>query len=408
MIQIPKRSYRSADCSVVQSQGVQHVYVAALPRAGTDLAEQLRDALATVRAVMDEGGTRGSIVRQAVFVSDVQHIGECRRLIEEFYGRQMPATTYVPQAPCQNKLVAIEAFGIGQSGEPVQIDRRSDQLVITRHNGVAWCHCSDVTTGNQNGSLHSGALAAFSRMAGMLEDAGFSFSQVVRTWLYLGDIVGSEGSRQRYQELNRARADFYADVPFPGNHAGTLGADHAFYPASTGIGARGNGLAMSCMALVSQRDDLLVTALENPNQISAPAYDSRYSPSSPRFSRAMAVVTDAAATVFVSGTASITEAQSRHADHLGRQTHQTLDNIEALIGPENFARHGIRGTGATLADLAHIRVYVKHAADYEKVLAICRRRVGQLPAVYAVADICRPELLVEIEGVAYAARSSVC
>ena len=89
------------------------------------------------------------------------------------------------------------------------------------------------------------------------------------------------------------------------------------------------------------------------------------------------------------------------------QTHQTLDIIAALIGRENFARHGLRGTGATLADLAHIRVYVKHAADYEKVLAICRRRVGELPAVYAVADVCRPELLVEIEGVAYAARLSV-
>jgi enamine deaminase RidA (YjgF/YER057c/UK114 family) len=184
-------------------------------------------------------------------------------------------------------------------------------------------------------------------------------------------------------------------------------ANHVSYPASTGIGAQGSGLAMSCIALAVECDDLRVIPLENPKQIAASEYDARYGPSSPRFSRATAVVTDAGATVFISGTASITGARSRHADDVQRQTHQTLDNIEALISRDNFARHGAVGTGATLTDLALMRVYVKHAADYRKVREICRRRAGELPTIYAVADICRPELLVEIEGVAYTNRASV-
>ena len=70
-----------------------------------------------------------------------------------------------------------------------------------------------------------------------------------------------------------------------------------------------------------------------------------------------------------------------------------------MISPANFALHGVPRAGATLEDLAKVRVYVKRPEDYSKCRAVCERRLGQLPAIYARADICRPELLVEIEGV---------
>jgi enamine deaminase RidA (YjgF/YER057c/UK114 family) len=94
-----------------------------------------------------------------------------------------------------------------------------------------------------------------------------------------------------------------------------------------------------------------------------------------------------------------------HLNDIASQTEQTLDNIAALIAPENFAHHGQSGAGATLRDLAKVRVYVKRAADYAACRAVCERRLGNIPAVYVVADVCRPELLVEIEGVAFARRS---
>jgi hypothetical protein len=52
-----------------------------------------------------------------------------------------------------------------------------------------------------------------------------------------------------------------------------------------------------------------------------------------------------------------------------------------------------------------LRVYLKRPEDYGRVEAICRERIGDAPAVYAVADVCREELLVEIEAVAAATRS---
>ena len=55
----------------------------------------------------------------------------------------------------------------------------------------------------------------------------------------------------------------------------------------------------------------------------------------------------------------------------------------------------------SLRDLAKIRVYLKRARDLAKCRRICEQRFGSVPAIYAVADVCRPELLVEIEGVAF-------
>jgi enamine deaminase RidA (YjgF/YER057c/UK114 family) len=103
----------------------------------------------------------------------------------------------------------------------------------------------------------------------------------------------------------------------------------------------------------------------------------------------------------VSGTASIVNSRTCHPGDIVRQTEQTIENIERLIAPENFARHGLPGAGATLKDIAKLRVYVKHPEDYEKCRDVCERLLPRVPAIYLHADICRPDLLVEIEAVAF-------
>jgi hypothetical protein len=50
------------------------------------------------------------------------------------------------------------------------------------------------------------------------------------------------------------------------------------------------------------------------------------------------------------------------------------------------------------------RVYLKRPEDYGQARAICQKRLGKLPALYVVGDICRPELLVEIEAIAFSRR----
>jgi enamine deaminase RidA (YjgF/YER057c/UK114 family) len=357
--------------------------------------------LLTLEMVMQEESARGAIVHQAVFLADMNHVDECRGIMRDFYQRDLPATSYIPQPPCEGKLLAIEALGVGQGKGEVAIERVNEQLVISRHNGIAWAHCAQVLPQPHSNGLYGSALDAFGQIRSLLGGASFRFEQVIRTWLYLGGIVEGEGADQRYRELNRARCDFYRGVPFL---AGRLPEDcrAPVYPASTGIGTGGRGIMMSAIALATDRPDIVAVPLENPRQTAAYQYGPHYSPRSPKFTRAMALSCGDYATIFISGTASITHSESRHQDDAVAQTEETLDNIAALISEDNLRDCGLPGLGTSLRGLGLVRVYVKRQADYAGVRAVCERRLGELPAIYAIADICRPELLVEIEGIAFA------
>jgi enamine deaminase RidA (YjgF/YER057c/UK114 family) len=386
--------------SIVELNDVRHVFAAAVPRCDGSLRQQADDALQTIAAVIGEHGTRGSIVHQAVFVRDPNQIEACRRIIREFYGHEMPATSYIPQPPCDGKLLSIEALGVGQGQGEVEIERISEQLVIARHNRIAWVHASHAVPQVSSASVYEQSLSAFRELRGLFDSAGVRFTQIIRTWLYLGGIVDDDGPSQRYKELNRARTDFYRDMSFltdrlPAGYQGSV------YPASTGIGTEGRGISMSAIALVTDRDDIVALPLENPRQTAAYAYGSHYSPKSPKFSRAMVLSCGEYTTIFVSGTASITASETRHIGNAAAQTEETLDNIAALIGEDNLTEHGLPGLGTALESLGLVRVYIKRPEDYAQTRAVCERRLGELPTIYAIGDVCRPELLVEIEGIAF-------
>ena len=400
---IRKVSSEGVGYSVAELNDVRYVFASAVPRQGVGLLEQAHDALRTIEAVIREEATLGSIVRQAVFLRDHDSIPACKKIIDEFYGEALPATAYVVQPPCEGKLLAIEAWGVCGKDGHFEIERVSEHLVILHHSDIAWAHCAGVVPDTQAATVHPRSLDGFRRMREILAARGFRFEQIIRTWLYLGDIVGPEGDTQRYKELNRARADFFQDIRFLEKHVPST-FDASVYPASTGIGTSNRDVMMGCIALATDRADLVLLPLENPFQTSAFDYEATHGPRSPKFCRAMAIVGRAAAAIFVSGTASIVNSETRFLGDVERQTQQTLDNIQALIARRNFQRYGVSGVGATLRDLVLARVYIKRQEDYAKTRAVCEARLGELPTIYAVADVCRPELLVEIEGVAFTPR----
>ena len=400
---VRKVSHSGIGYSIVELNDVRHVFAAAAPRRGDTLDQQADDALGTIEAVIGEHGARGSIVHQAVFLRDLGQIDRCRAIIREFYGDEMPATSYIPQPPCDGKLLSIEALGVGRGLGEVRIERRSEQLVIARHNGIAWIHAAQAVPQTASMGVYEQSLCALRQLRALVESAGARFDQVVRTWLYLGGIVDDDGPTQRYMELNRARTDFYEGISFladrlPKDYARTV------YPASTGIGTDGRGICMSAIALVTDREDIVAVPLENPRQTSAFDYAQSYSPKSPKFARAMALSCGQYTTIFISGTASITASETRHIDDAANQTGETLDNIAALISEDNLHEHGLPGLGTSLEGLGLVRVYIKRPEDYAAVRTVCERRLGELPTIYAIGDVCRPHLLVEIEGIAFSCK----
>ncbi len=360
--------------------------------------QQAQEALSALRAVLEQQPEPMAVTVQTVFLKDLRDQPECARLFAGFFGPERPAINYVFQPPCCGAALALEVWAIG--GKSVRIERFGPHALSVAYDGVRWTYCAGVQPAPSLAGVHSQTLDVLERSRAALARAGSSFEHVVRTWFYLGGITEPEAEAWRYQELNRARTDFYREIRFRcSSQAPDTGP--GVYPASTGIGMADHGLTMSCLALETGREDVHLLPLENPRQIPAYAYDAKYSPHSPKFSRAVALRLGDYVTTWVSGTASIVNSETIHPEGAEKQTKQTIDNIEQLIAAGNFTRHGLEGAGASLRDLAKIRVYLKRPEYLEKCKAICERRFGPVPAVYAVADICRPDLLVEIEGVAF-------
>jgi enamine deaminase RidA (YjgF/YER057c/UK114 family) len=388
----------TADFSRVDLGESVRVSLMLTPQGRGPLKEQVLEILSAIDAALAKAGHRMVVTFQTVFLRDPACLKECEQIFAKHYGAESPVTSFVLQPPCSGAALAVEAWAIGGPG--VRIERLGSHTRSVTYHGVRWVHCAGICSKPGQTGVYAQTTDVLKKLRAALELGNSGFEHVVRTWFYLGDITGAEGESQRYKEFNRARADFYQHVsfgcsyPFPSIPQG-------IYPASTGIGMNGTDLVAGCLALQTKRKDAFLLPLENPQQTPAYAYHPKYSPQSPKFSRAKALILGGYITTWISGTASVVHSESLHPADVQKQTHQTIDNIEHLLAPDNFAFHGIRGAGAGLRDLAKIRIYLKRAEDFPKCKAICESRFGPVPAIYAVADICRPELLVEIEGVAF-------
>lgn len=367
------------------------------------LRDQALEVLSAQRRILERQRQLMVVTSQTIFLRNPADLKECEQLLSECYRAQPPVTNFVFQPPCCGAALALEAWAIG--GEGVRVERCASHTLSVDYDGTRWVYCAGIRSHQGIQGVYEQTGNMLARMKAELTQAGSGFEHVVRTWFYLGGITETEGGTQRYYELNRARTDFYRGIEF---HCSVSQPNipQGIYPASTGIGMCGTELVASCVALKTQRADASLLPLENPQQTPAYAYHPRFSPRSPKFSRGVALVLGDYITTWVSGTASVVNSISRHTGDLKRQTEQTIENIERLISRENFAFHGIKHAGSCLSDLAKIRVYLRRPEDYSQCKAICERRFGSVPAIYAVADVCRPELLVEIEGVAFSKRLS--
>lgn len=372
--------------------------IMAVPGSRGSFREQAQELFAQVKCIVSRQATELTPTTMMVFLRNGADEASCRKIVRACFGEAMPVTTFVVQPPCCGAALGIELWALG--GPDVTVKRFGPHLLAVESEGIRWIHCGGIRGDATKDGAFGEALSAFEQMNQQLAVAGIGFDQVVRTWIYINQITDGPDGRQRYQELNRARTEFFHDRRLCAKNRAPC-APETIYPASTGIGTQGDGITMSCMALDSQRSDVFLLPLENPQQTSAYDYQAVYSPQSPKFSRAMAVVQGHFVTTLVSGTASIVNAKTVHPGDIERQTEQTIDNVARLIAPENFARHGLPGAGATLRDIAKLRVYVKHQEDYEQCREVVERLLPRVPAIYLHADVCRPDLLVEIEAVAF-------
>jgi enamine deaminase RidA (YjgF/YER057c/UK114 family) len=210
---------------------------------------------------------------------------------------------------------------------------------------------------------------------------------VVRMWNHVPRIHDpTDGGRDRYMVFNAAR--FGAMSHWFG------GADRiaACVPAASGVGHRGDALVVHALATIQPG-----IPVQNPRQVPSHHYSSRYGPLPPCFARATRV-DHPRPKLLISGTAAISGEDSMHDGDLGRQFALVKQNLRALI----------RGAGVTspeaevLTLIDQLRVYVPRDADRATIEGLTRDAfVGSTDLEFVAADLCRAELLVEIEGVAH-------
>lgn len=211
---------------------------------------------------------------------------------------------------------------------------------------------------------------------------------VARMWNIVGGItapVDGPAGIDRYGEFCQARAHAF-------RQRGLVTAD---MPAATGIGGHDGHTTIYVLA-TRGRD---IVRIENPRQVPAYEYPNRYGPQPPSFARAAYVRSGrGSGDLFISGTASIVGHETVHHGDAELQTEATLENIAELVSGRNLRRHGIDADLA-LGDLDCVKVYVKHPRDLETVRQVCSSVLSPGSQVlYTIADVCREDLLVEIEG----------
>jgi enamine deaminase RidA (YjgF/YER057c/UK114 family) len=255
--------------------------------------------------------------------------------------------------------------------------RHDDEVLF----GVIALPESIFEAGTAGTPLQQATKSAYRQVFALLD--ALHFPHPFRFWNYIANINTHSFGLERYRQFNLGRQGAF--LAHGRDVVGNV-------PAACALGtARG---ALNIAFLAGRTPPLNI---ENPRQISAYQYPQQYGPRSPTFSRATLVRLDRDEVLFVSGTASIVGHATQHPADVVAQTRETMTNISAVLTEAN------RLASQPKFDLASLyyKVYVRHPGDLTQIRAELARCVGEaVNAVYLQADVCRQELLLEIEAIA--------
>ncbi len=238
--------------------------------------------------------------------------------------------------------------------------------------------------GPSGGSFIGEALGMFEAAEAELARRGASFRDVVRTWFHLADMEGT------YAELNSARRRFFTrrGISPPPASTGIGGGCGAPSPLMDGTaGGSGPRVLLSLYAVggneASRRDPITTASLNEASEYGAD------------FSRGIAIAESegGGALLHISGTAAIDESgRSVGPRDFDAQLDRTILNIEGLLA----------GQGASFRDVVSAVGYLRSRDFLDRY----RRRIErfgllQVPHNIVEAEVCRPELLCEVEVIAF-------
>ncbi|MBN1819770.1 MAG: hypothetical protein JXR31_00930 [Prolixibacteraceae bacterium] len=294
--------------------------------------------------------------------------------------------SFISQPPLTCKVIAEVFYYNPKIWNGTYINHKTGEAILFEHNNTRVLIGSiisdqDIDTGEQ-------AENAFLTLKDLLNKQGFAISSIIRQWNYIKNIYSNSSGKQNYQEFNNVRSRYY------GNAFEQVG-----YPAATGIGMSNGGIIVEFIALDSEI--ALTRPIDNPEQVSAHCYSRDVlvgkedsSKTTPKFERARFLDLFKQKVIFISGTAAIKGEKTVGLNNPAEQTEITIHNIKQLFSKEIIDSFSVSSN----SQYGHARVYIRNREDFNTISNIFRNHFTDLPVVYLQADICRDELLVEIEG----------
>jgi len=290
--------------------------------------------------------------------------------LQKFLGPVNWPCTWVEGAACNGSpLAGIQVHALAGAVERIEFNGRTVASVFT-DGGARQCFVGGLTPADKTLSPAEQTRQTLEDLQTVLAQAGFELADTVRTWFYLENILGW------YDDFNKARTKIYSPVKF---RTGSL-------PASTGVGAKnpdGAALALAVLAFKPLGASARAEEVASPLQCPAPAYGSA-------FSRAMELTSAGSQRLHISGTASIAPGgKTLWCDDVKKQVVLTMEVVEAML----------RARGYTFADITRATAYFRHATD-AGVFAewLAANRLSAMPVISAQCDVCRDDLLFELEA----------
>ncbi len=232
-----------------------------------------------------------------------------------------------------------------------------------------YCLLGDIRADDLSLGREEQAQAVFEKMESLLQQADMEFTDIARTWLYLNNLL------EWYDEFNAVRTNFFKE----------RGTFDKMVPASTGIGAgsaAGEEMVCALLAVKPKHDGVKIFAVPSPLQ--CPALDYKSS-----FARAVEIDQPGSRLLTISGTASIEPGgETVHLDDTKKQIELTMEVVHEILKSRNM----------DWEDTARAIAYFKDDSEAYMLEEYCiENNLPELPVAISHADVCRHDLLFEIE-----------
>ena len=345
------------------------------PQGGGSLQAQLAEIEAqTARFMSGNSLSPRHLLMTRVYLSDAANCQpelENHKLTREVLNAGF--VSYVEQPPLSGCKVALQQWWIGD--DDLQKSGTPDRLVA-RLGALAFYFQSVRFAGGvgEDTTPDAQMRSAFLQHQAWLDTYGLNVADHChRTWIFVRDVD------REYAAVVKSRNEYFSEIG--------LTKDTHFI-SSTGIGGASFDTSAAVAADFFAVSGVPETGVKYLQSLDHLNHTHEYGVA---FERGTALDLPLGRHLLISGTASIDRyGQCLYRGDAVRQTERLVENIDALL----------RDGGASLADMQYMVCYLRDLADYPAVKACLQKLLPGVPCLMTLARVCRPEWLVEIEGIA--------